>query len=171
MTRVALVPVLALVISACGSEPPAPPAAEAHPADHAHPPTDGHAAHGTTDPHARHAGGSGDLKSIMVDLGERMEQAQGALWADDLAGVQAAAQAVADHPHVAPTEMSRIQGLLGPEFSDFAKADKRVHDAAVRLADAAGDSDVAAVLRELGAVQTGCVACHASFRERLTVRP
>ena len=148
--------------------PPAPADAshEAH-ADHdahAAPPAD--AAHDAHADHGAHAG-AGDLKSIMVDLGARMDDVSHGLWLDDHAAVAAAAHAIADHPHVAPAEMKRIQGALGPGFGDFVAADKAVHNAAVQLHKAAGTGDSAAVLTAVAAVQQGCVACHTQFREPL----
>ena len=97
-----------------------------------------------------------------------MTRAQSALWVDDLETVAAAGHEIAHHPHVAADERARIQGILGEEMASFAAADRVVHDGAVRLAEAAQGGDMDAVLREFGAVQTGCVACHTEFRARLS---
>lgn len=110
---------------------------------------------------------SGDLKTIMVELGEQMARAQSALWVEDLGTVSEAGRQVADHPHVSPEERARVQGALGSDFTAFVVADRAVHDAAVRLSEVAGSGDLDGTVRELAAVQAGCVSCHSQFRERL----
>ena len=108
------------------------------------------------------------LKEVMIGLGTEMTHLQEALWIEDLDKVKAAATAIAEHPHVGPAEKARIQGILGSGFTEFVQADRRVHDAAVRLAAAAEKRDVDEVVKELAEVQAGCVACHTSLRKRLT---
>lgn len=110
---------------------------------------------------------SGDLKTIMVALGEQMTRVQSALWVEDLRTVSEAARQVADHPHVSTEERARLQGALGSDFAAFVVADRAVHDAAVRLSEVAGSGDLDGTVRELAAVQAGCVSCHSQFRERL----
>jgi cytochrome c556 len=110
---------------------------------------------------------TGDLRTIMLALGTEMAHAQEALWREDLVTVARAGRAVADHPHVSPTEMARVQAALGTDFGAFVAADRTTHAAAVALADAAGGGDLSATVQALGAVQAGCVGCHQQFRARL----
>ncbi len=110
----------------------------------------------------------GDLKHIMVALGDQMTRAQAGLWVEDYEAIAAAARAVAEHPHVSPEERARVQAALGADFADFAQADRKVHDSAVRLAEAADTQSAESTLGELLEVQSGCVACHTQFRDRLT---
>mgnify|MGYP000288625011 CR=1 FL=1 len=112
----------------------------------------------------------GSLKTIMVDLGQQMARVQTALWVEDLEAVSEAATQIADHPHVSPEERARVQAALGTDFAAFASGDRALHDGAVRLSEAASAKDLDATLRELGAVQVGCVSCHTQFRERLRVK-
>ncbi|MCA9492065.1 MAG: cytochrome c [Alphaproteobacteria bacterium] len=107
------------------------------------------------------------LKAIMAGMRVEMSRIHEALWTEDFDTMSTAARAVADHPHVSAEERTRIQGLLGPDFGGFVAADKAVHDAAVRLSEAAAANDMDKSLKELDAVQTGCVACHTDYRERL----
>jgi len=111
------------------------------------------------------------LKTIMGGLKSDMANVHDALWSEDYEALQSAARSVADHPHVSPNEHTRIQAALGPDFAAFAFADRAVHDAALRLSDAAKAEDLEQTLLELAAVQNGCVACHTSFRARLSVTP
>ncbi len=110
---------------------------------------------------------NGSLKPIMVTLGQQMAGMQAGLWVEDFTAVAKAAEGIADHPHVGPDEVARIKGVLGPEMVDFVGADKVVHDAAVRLGEAAAAKDLDATLEELAATQSGCVSCHTQFRARL----
>lgn len=114
---------------------------------------------------------AGLLKTIMVDLGQQMARVQAALWVEDLETVSDAATQIADHAHVSPEERARVQAALGTDFAAFVSGDRAVHDAAVRLSEAAATKDLDATVRELGAVQTGCVSCHTQFRDRLRVQP
>ena len=117
--------------------------------------------------HERHSGDDATLKIIMRQLGRDMDALNAALWARDLGALEAAATAIAKHPHVSPQERARVQATLGSDFAAFGAADRRVHDAAMRTASAAADQDSDRVLSELGSLQAGCVACHDGFRERL----
>jgi len=109
----------------------------------------------------------GLLRSIMVGLGADMNEISRGLWLEDLAIVEAAARAIAEHPHVGDGERTRIQGVLGTSFAEFIQGDHRVHETAVRLAAAASDREMSTVLGELAELQAGCVDCHQDFRARL----
>lgn len=130
-----------------------------------------HESHGAegahASPSAEGAHATGDLRTIMLALGTEMAHAQEALWREDLVTVARAGRAVADHPHVSPTEMARVQAALGTDFGAFVAADRTTHAAAVALAEAAGGGDLSATVQALGAVQAGCVGCHQQFRARL----
>ncbi|MDX1661448.1 MAG: cytochrome c [Gemmatimonadota bacterium] len=52
-------------------------------------------------------------------------------------------------------------------MSAFAKLDREVHDAAVRVREAAEAEDLDGVVEAWQAIQDGCVACHRRFRDRL----
>jgi len=97
--------------------------------------------------------------------------AQG-LWLEDFTEMTARADAIANHPHMSASEVQRIQAELGDEMPAFEEADETVHQAALRLHEAARASDLDAILETLSEVQEGCVACHTRFREQLrTVQP
>ena len=95
--------------------------------------------------------------------------AQG-LWREDAAAVKAAADRVADHPHVIPEQMAAIRAVLENEFAAFAAMDGRVHDAAVALAAAAADSSSPTMdlFDAYVGLQEGCVACHTKFRSSVS---
>ena len=120
---------------------------------------------------AHHDAGAANLKIVMRQLGYDMDALNAALWARDFDALGRAATAIAEHPHVSPKEKARVQAALGPDFAAFGAADRRVHDAAVRTASAAASEDSERVLAELGSLQSGCVACHDAFRDRLRESP
>ena len=109
----------------------------------------------------------GLLRFIMVGLGADMNEISRGLGLEDLAIVEIAARAIAEHPHASDTERTRIQGILGPDFARFVQGDRRVHGTAVRLSAAAAAGEWASTLDELAELQAGCVACHQDFRARL----
>ena len=109
----------------------------------------------------------GLLRSIMVGLGADMDEISRGLWLEDLAIVEAAARAIAEHPHVGDGERTRIRGVLGASFAEFIQGDRRVHETALRLAAAASAREMSTVLAELAELQAGCVDCHQDFRARL----
>lgn len=138
--------------------------AEAHqasPTEHAHAAAESGAAHEAL-----------RLRAIMQRMDGEMAALSHALWLQDYDQVAARAGAIAEHPHIAPEEVQRIQSALGTEMQRFDADDMRVHDASVALRDAAKARDTEGVLRHLSEVQAGCVSCHTQFRERLrTDRP
>lgn len=108
------------------------------------------------------------LVEIMRALEEDLAEATHGLWVDDRAVVTSAAGRIADHPRVTAEQMGIIQQTLGEEFPAFAGMDQRVHDGAVALAGAAASATPAELMIRLVEVQEGCLACHVSFRTRVS---
>ncbi|HSJ65608.1 MAG TPA: cytochrome c [Gemmatimonadaceae bacterium] len=107
------------------------------------------------------------LRPIMVGLGAAMGTLTTALWIEDYETMTRSAAEIADHAHISSEELARIQAALGREMADFETIDGQVHDAAVRLHEAADARQLDSILVRLAAVQRGCVACHERFRDRL----
>ncbi|MHB1224543.1 MAG: hypothetical protein ACYC2G_10965 [Gemmatimonadaceae bacterium] len=107
------------------------------------------------------------LRTIMQGLGMDMQAFSQALFVDDSARMVAHAAAMADHAHMLPSEVQRIQAILGPEMAAFEAADERVHLGAQRLHELAIAGQLDAAARQVGEVNQGCVACHDQFREKL----
>jgi hypothetical protein len=108
------------------------------------------------------------LRTVMSGLRGDMIRLSEGLWTGDFRTVAVAAEAVAEHPEVGPEERLRVQTALGGDFPDFVAADRRVHEQAMRVREAALREDTAAVLASLSDLQHGCIACHTTFRERLS---
>ncbi len=110
----------------------------------------------------------GALKTIMAALGDEMTLVQSGLWTDNFELIATSAMKVADHPHVADEEKSRLIKTLGDDFGAFVALDKVVHGSAVKLSEVAKTKDLQGTLKELAVLQTACVGCHSQFRARLT---
>ena len=124
---------------------------------------------------AEHAhGGTGAAKlllPIMQKLGTDMTALTYGLMTDSAALVAASAAAIAEHVPIAPGELERIHGVLGDEMAEFERLDAAVHQASVKLHQAADAGRTDEVLGLLNEVQRGCVACHTRFRTRLLTNP
>ena len=107
------------------------------------------------------------LRPIMQQLGTEMGRLTAALWLEDYAAMTASAGAIADHAHISDEELARIQRTLGADMAAFETIDHEVHEAALKLHDAARARDLDSIVQRLGDVQRGCVSCHSRFRERL----
>lgn len=107
------------------------------------------------------------LLPIMQKLGSDMTAITYALMTDDTATVARSAKVIAEHAPISAADLERIHGVLGTEMAEFERLDAAVHDASVRLSQAAEAGRTPDVLTRLNEVQTGCVACHEKFRARL----
>lgn len=110
------------------------------------------------------------LKQVMPALGLSATRIQEALWRDDFAAVAHEARAIVGHAGFSKQEQERIIGKLGKDTAWFSQADAKVHKSAVEIAEAADKKDAAKVVKALGNMQEGCVACHSNYRARLRVK-
>lgn len=111
------------------------------------------------------------LLPIMLRMSADMAGVMQALWVESYADMATHAGAIAAHAPISADELERIEAELGPEMPAFEAADEAVHEAAVRLHEAAKAEDTDSFLEHLVTVQRGCVGCHNRFRERLRTRP
>lgn len=141
-------------------------ATEADHADHGDPAAaeEGHG-------HAPAASGGQTLIVIMQQLGGHMTSLTHALMIGDKAGVTTHATAIAEHPPIASDDLERIKTLLGADMTQFEAADVSVHNAAVRLRNAAQAGETQAILTRLNELQRGCIGCHDQFQQRLRTQP
>ncbi len=64
-------------------------------------------------------------------------------------------------------QRKKIMATLGADAVDFRAADKRVHDNALKLVDAARTEQLPAVVERYQRLVDGCIVCHSRFRDRL----
>lgn len=130
----------------------------------------GQAQHASADPHEAEGGQSLPLLPIMLQMAAEMSGLTQALWLEDYEQMSEYAMGLAGHAGISAEELARIEAELGPEMAAFIAADEAVHQASIRLHEAAEARKMGVVLEELSEVQQGCVGCHSRFRERLTTR-
>lgn len=131
-------------------------------------PTPGHGTHGDPMEHGVEDSEALPLLPIMLRMSADMAGVMQALWLEDYEAMARSAAAVAGHAHISAAELKRIDAELGPELTAFEAADAAVHEASVRMRDAAEARQLDAFLEHLATVQRGCVACHSKFRDRLS---
>lgn len=117
--------------------------------------------------HAAAPGEGEPLLAIMQKLGTDMMTLTHALMIEDAEQVANAAHAIAEHAPIAAEDVERIHRELGNEMPEFERLDEEVHQASVRLHEAAAAGRTDDVLARLNEVQRGCISCHTRFRERL----
>ena len=122
---------------------------------------------GESHDHGAHGGEDQSLRSIMKGLDRNLKAIRAASAEQDWARVEREARAIAEHPHVSAAELERIKSTLGSDMPAFVAIDRKVHEGALRLSDAAGKGDATVVQNELRAMASGCEQCHFAFRKRL----
>lgn len=107
------------------------------------------------------------MLELMRELGNRMERISDGIWREDYAAIVEAAQYIADHPKPPMEQRKRIIGALGSDAAGFRAGDKRVHEGALAVVEAAQAKQMPEVAVRFGRLAEGCVACHSDFRSRL----
>ena len=127
-----------------------------------------------TDAHDAHGGTGSDglpLRTIMQQLGSNVSGFTQAMLLEEYEQMAAFAGDIAEHPHMSPAEIQRIQDTLGQEMSRFVEVDEAVHTGALRLKEAVEAHDMDLILERLHELHVGCMTCHTSFRARLYTGP
>lgn len=105
------------------------------------------------------------LRGIMQDLGRHMDTVTQAISREDWALVEKAAPLIADHPQPPLMEKTRILAYVGTDMGRFRSHDRKTHEAAQALGQAAGNRDGQAVIAAFQALQGRCHDCHREFRK------
>jgi len=107
------------------------------------------------------------LQTIMLGLRDNLLEISNGLLSDDFALVDRGASAIANHPHIPPAQVQLVVKELGQEMPAFKQFDTRVHDLAVQISTAAKSGDRAAAISKFGEMVESCLACHASYKDRV----
>ena len=105
------------------------------------------------------------LRGIMQDLGRHMQTVTLAIAREDWALVEKTAPLIAEHPQPPLMEKTRILRFVGTDMGKYKNHDRKTHEAAHALAQAAKNKDGIAVIAAFQSVQTGCHGCHREFRK------
>lgn len=109
-----------------------------------------------------------DLKTIMQGLRNDTSIVFDGLLIDDFSAIASAAPKIADHPEIPPEQVALVAAELGPEMAAFKQFDILVHDLALEIRSAALDSNRSRAISNYQQMVSTCLACHASFRERVS---
>jgi hypothetical protein len=107
------------------------------------------------------------LQTIMQGLRDDLVEISNGLLTDDFELVDRGASAIANHPHIPPAQVQLVAKELGQEMPAFKQFDTRVHDLSVQISTAAIGGDRAAAISGFREMVDGCLACHASYKDRV----
>lgn len=107
------------------------------------------------------------LKSLMVELGQNMEEISAGIWREDYRLVSQGAAVIAHHPRVSSHEQAIIRDALGDQMKIFAQYDGVVHHTAAEIQRVADAQRMDSILVLYSRLQHGCVSCHSGFRTRV----
>jgi len=105
------------------------------------------------------------LQIIMQDLGKEMQIVTDGISREDWEQVEKAASRIANHPQPALTERTKIMDFVGTDASKFKANDKKTHEAARALAEAAAQKNGQTVISAFATLQDTCLTCHNDFRK------
>ncbi len=104
------------------------------------------------------------LQQVMKELGRNMQIVTDGISREDWPLVEHTAHLIGEHPEAPLDEKIRIMAYLGSNMSKFKSLDGQTHHAAHEMAEAAEAKNGQGVIAAFGKLQTGCLACHQSFR-------
>ncbi|MFO7527271.1 MAG: cytochrome c [Marinobacter sp.] len=105
------------------------------------------------------------LQKIMQQLGHDMQEVTGSISKEDWDSVAEIAPRIADHAQPPLGEKMRILAWLGNNAGTFRTLDKEVHDAAMKMRDAATQAEGQDVIAAFAELQQACLVCHQDFRQ------
>lgn len=112
------------------------------------------------------------LLLIMRNLERNMVAVQAGVWRGDYRLIREAARAMADHARIPTREIERIRSALGEEgLKGFVAADRRWHERATDLAEAAGERDMSRIVDFTADLLRRCSSCHVEYRRPLRESP
>jgi cytochrome c556 len=82
--------------------------------------------------------------------------------------IEKAAGGIVKHPKPAMSQRKKLMKALGSEIANFKTFDHVVHGGAVKIAKAAKDKNMVAVIDEYQKLITGCQSCHSIYKARLS---
>lgn len=108
------------------------------------------------------------LKKIMQNLQSDTALIVEGLLVENFETIDDAARRIADHPRIPPAQVALVAAELGAEMPNFKRLDTLVHDLALSIGAAAQEADAATVADNYKRMLDACLACHASYRQRVS---
>ena len=110
-----------------------------------------------------------DLTQIMQGLRDDVVVITDGLLNDNLVSVAEGAVRIANHASIPPAQIQLVAADLGAEMPAFKQFDIVVHDLSLSIANAAENGDRDQVIADFQEMLTGCLACHAAYKDRVGV--
>ncbi|MDD4979614.1 MAG: cytochrome c [Gallionella sp.] len=107
-----------------------------------------------------------ELQKVMKELGKNMQVITDGISREDWELVANTAPLIAAHPQPPVSEKMRIMKFMGGEMSKFKALDGETHEAAHGLEHVAHEKDGHKVIDAFQRVQTTCLNCHQTFRDK-----
>ena len=107
------------------------------------------------------------LKEIMQDLRDDTAGIANGLLVEDFQAIADSAGRIASHPQIPAEQVQLVAAELGAEMAAFKQFDTLVHDLSLSIAAAAKEGDTSLAASHYHSMLDGCLACHASYRERV----
>ena len=108
-----------------------------------------------------------NLKQIMQGLRDDVVVITDGLLNEDLVSVAEGATRIASHARIPPAQVQLVAAELGAEMPAFKQFDITVHDLSLSIANAAEKGDRDQVIADFQEMLTGCLACHATYKDRV----
>lgn len=110
-----------------------------------------------------------DLPTIMRLIYADMQIINEGIYTENFKLIEQGAAAINEHPPLSDETRALVKKTLGERMPAFGQYDKLVHDTADSLKTAAAERNMESVLEKYQIIQQGCVSCHASFRDEITL--
>ena len=110
-----------------------------------------------------------DLPTIMRLIYADIQIINEGIYTENFQLIEQGAAAINEHPPLSNETRSLVKKTLGDRMQAFGQYDKLVHDTADSLKEAATEHNMERVLENYQIIQQGCVSCHASFRNEITL--
>ncbi len=110
-----------------------------------------------------------DLPTIMRLIYADIQIINEGIYTENFQLIEQGAAAINEHPPLSDETRSLVKKTLGERMQAFGQYDKLVHDTADSLKEAATEHNMERVLENYQIIQQGCVSCHASFRNEITL--
>jgi len=108
------------------------------------------------------------LKEIMQGLQDDVYAIANGLFTDDMDRIAEGAAGIAHHPAIPKEQVQNMVAELGPEMPAFKAFDEQVHKLSVSIVSAAESHDRERVAADFQRLISGCLACHTSYKERVS---
>jgi len=110
-----------------------------------------------------------DLPTIMRLIYADIQIINEGIYTENFQLIEQGAAAINEHPPLSNETRSLVKKTLGDRMQAFGQYDNLVHDTADSLKEAATEHNMERVLENYQIIQQGCVSCHASFRNEITL--